>query len=280
MLPIRLLSLVLMVIFSMAWAQKPVAVATINPYGQLLRELVGDRFEVRVLVDPGQNPHMYEPRPSDVKRVSEARLVVQNGAGLDNWLTDKLLRANGLNVEVLEVAALVRPLRNAQGEPDPHVWTCPGRMRLLVPTLVRALVQHDPSGRAVYEIRGARLVKELERLEGAMKEAFSGQKKPLLLLRNPFTYLVEQHKLPVAQVIVPSPQASEANARALAQTKRTVEERGLRYLVAPLQAGDQARSTAANLGLEPLLLDLLGAESGGYVDTWKKNLELLQKALR
>ena len=36
--------------------------ATINPYYMIVRDIVGDRAEVSLLIGPGQNPHVFSPK--------------------------------------------------------------------------------------------------------------------------------------------------------------------------------------------------------------------------
>src|SRR4051812_7925679 len=65
---------------------KPLVVATTTQAGDLTRAVAGDRAEVRQILHPNSDPHEYEPRPSDVKALVGAAVVVRSGADLDGWL--------------------------------------------------------------------------------------------------------------------------------------------------------------------------------------------------
>ncbi|GEM_PF-140847 len=75
-------------------------VATINPYYLILREIAGDKLEIGLLIRPGQNPHIYSPTVSDVRRLNDADLIVANGIGLEVPLMRTLsdLEAKGKQV--------------------------------------------------------------------------------------------------------------------------------------------------------------------------------------
>jgi ABC-type Zn uptake system ZnuABC Zn-binding protein ZnuA len=56
-------------------------VAKVAPIADLVAMVGGERVEVATLVPPGADSHTYEPRPSDVARLSEADAFI--GVGLD-----------------------------------------------------------------------------------------------------------------------------------------------------------------------------------------------------
>ena len=63
--------------------------------GDLVRNVGGDRVSVTTLVGPDSDPHVYEPTPSDAKRIADAKLVFVNGFGLEGWLPRLVQSAGG-----------------------------------------------------------------------------------------------------------------------------------------------------------------------------------------
>ncbi|TFU15054.1 metal ABC transporter substrate-binding protein [Thermus tengchongensis] len=264
-----------------ALAQKPV-VATIRPYGLLLRELAGGRLEVAVLVPPSANPHVYEPTPAQVRQVAGARLVVANGAGLDGWVVDKVVRPNALGTPIFFLAEHTgEPLLTTPTGPDPHVWLDPLRVAGALPALAEALAQADPQGAALYRTRAVRLRAELERLDQEMRGLLAERKRPgVITLRNPFRYFTARYGVPILYTIVPNPEAPEATAKAAAEAKKVAQEKGIRHVLAPLAAKGQALPLAQNLGLEAILADVLGEEAKTYPELVRKVAEAFAQALR
>src|SRR3954454_23434335 len=72
---------------------RTVAVATTTQAGDLLRAVAGDRAQVRQLLSANSDPHAYEPRPSDVRAVIGADVVVRSGGDVDDWLGGVLAHA-------------------------------------------------------------------------------------------------------------------------------------------------------------------------------------------
>src|SRR4051794_15802460 len=67
-------------------ADKLKVVASFSILGDMLREVGGERVEVTTLVGPNGDAHVYEPTPSDAKRLGAAKLLVINGLGFEGWI--------------------------------------------------------------------------------------------------------------------------------------------------------------------------------------------------
>src|SRR4051794_26488406 len=102
---------------------RTVAVATTTQAGDLLRAVAGDRAQVRQLLTANSDPHAYEPRPSDVRAVTGADVVVRSGGDVDDWLGGVLDNA-GSDAKVLDLIDAVRTRRDGSGI-DPHWWQDP-----------------------------------------------------------------------------------------------------------------------------------------------------------
>src|SRR3954451_17343739 len=74
---------------------RPVLVATTTQVGDFARVIAGDRVGGRTLLRANADPHEYEPRPSDVRAVGEADLVLRSGGDVDDWLDRVLSDAGG-----------------------------------------------------------------------------------------------------------------------------------------------------------------------------------------
>src|SRR5215207_2600104 len=88
------LAAALSVVFADAWASsgaqaadKLKAVASFSILGDMVRQGGGDRVEVITLVGPNGDAHVYQPTPTDVRHLSEAKVLVINGLGFEGWIT-------------------------------------------------------------------------------------------------------------------------------------------------------------------------------------------------
>src|SRR5437588_10894556 len=103
------------------------AVATISITADLVRNVGGDRLEVRALVGANGDAHVYSPTPGDAKEVAAAAIVFVNGLGLEGWLP-RLVTASGSKAPVVTLTKGVPPRRMpAEHHPGkttihPHAW--------------------------------------------------------------------------------------------------------------------------------------------------------------
>ncbi|MCW1245017.1 zinc ABC transporter substrate-binding protein, partial [Pseudomonas sp. SAICEU22] len=87
---------------------------TLHPYYSYVANIVGDKAEVVPLIPAGFNPHAYEPRAEDIKRISGLDVIVLNGVGHDDFADRMIAASETPNVKVIEANENV-PLLAATG---------------------------------------------------------------------------------------------------------------------------------------------------------------------
>ena len=75
-------------------------VATLFPYYDFARAIVGDRADVTLLLSPGREAHSFEPTPLDAVTISESDVFLYNGGEGEYWV-DSMLGAAGENIAVI-----------------------------------------------------------------------------------------------------------------------------------------------------------------------------------
>src|SRR3954470_1868685 len=70
-------------------------VASFSILGDFVRNVGGDRVNVKTLVGPDGDVHVYAPTPADAKKIADAKLLVINGLGLEGWLPRLLQSSAG-----------------------------------------------------------------------------------------------------------------------------------------------------------------------------------------
>lgn len=76
-------------------------VATTQIVGDVVRNVSGDRVELTVLMDQGENPHAYQLTVDDLRAIEDADLVFINGFGLEEGLIGDLEPAAGDRLVVI-----------------------------------------------------------------------------------------------------------------------------------------------------------------------------------
>lgn len=157
-------------------AVPPVQVAvTVLPQRYFVERIGGDRVKVEVLVEPGREPHTYDPTPRQVERLAAAHLYLAIGMPFEEQLLPRLQRAaphlrvvdtrEGIELRFGEAHYHFDERGNAvlhaADEPDPHIWLGPLEVRQQISTIRDALIAVDPAGEAVYRAGHARFEAEI-----------------------------------------------------------------------------------------------------------------------
>lgn len=146
----------------------PVKIVTTQKfYAEIVREIGKEKVEVRSIASPKFNVHFIQPKPSDVRNVAHADLVVYTGMDLEGWW-GPLLEAAGRpeffpgreksvdmskGIRILEVPS--HPLSRAEGDihlfGNPHFSMNPENSLIMARTVLGKLREIDPQNTAFYE---------------------------------------------------------------------------------------------------------------------------------
>jgi zinc/manganese transport system substrate-binding protein len=256
-------------------------VATTTQVADFVRNVGGRRVDVHQILRPNADPHEYEPRPSDVKTVADAALVVRSGGEVDDWLQDVIDNAGG-DAPVLTLSDHVRARKDEAGDVDPHWWQDPRNAELAVKAIQRALARADPRGAGAYRRNAARYLKRLARLDrqtAACIDRIPPRLRKLVTTHDALGYYAARYGLEVIGAVIPSlstqaqPSAGDIQ-RLVDQVKRT----GVKAIypessINPKLEQAIARESGATTGA-PLWADSLGpAGSSGatYIDSIAAN---------
>jgi len=126
-------------------------VVSVGQWGDVVRSVGGDCANVTTIVASGAvDPHDYEPGTADLAAISEAELVVVNGADYDHWAGDAV-ESQDPTPALLSVATLVDVPEGG----DPHLWYEPEAVHALAPALADALARLSPDAADYFEEQAA-----------------------------------------------------------------------------------------------------------------------------
>jgi zinc/manganese transport system substrate-binding protein len=187
-------------------------IVTTNILGDVVRNVVGDAAEVRVLMQPNADPHSFGVSAQDAVAMSSAGLIVYNGLGLEENVIRNVEGVAEEGVPTLAVGDHVDPIRYAEGEssgaPDPHFWTDPERMITAVDVIEKAIV------RDVEGIDGAAVSRnaedyraKLRDLDATMTAEFDTipvERRKLVTNHHVLGYFAQRFGFTVIGAVVPS----------------------------------------------------------------------------
>jgi len=124
---------------------KPLVLTTFTVIADMAQVVGGDAVEVESITKVGAEIHGYEPTPSDLTKASSARLILDNGFGLERWFEDFLARSDAPHAVLTEG---IEPVDIRSGDyaglPNPHAWMSPIAGQVYVDNIRDALTELVP----------------------------------------------------------------------------------------------------------------------------------------
>ena len=149
--------------------EKPMRVASLSTIlTEIAQRVGGTHVAVTGLVQPGIDPHEYEPKPADIGRVAEAKLILASGKHLEGYLAKLHRSAAGTFLEIGDrIPSLkMNPENGGTGQiEDPHWWHSVANVQLATGIVRDALIQADPSHIQDYRKNATAYLDELDQLQ-------------------------------------------------------------------------------------------------------------------
>ena len=258
--------------------------ASFSIIADLVRQVGGERVAVRSVVAQSQDPHDFQPSPSDVRRVMKAQLIVINGLGFEPW-ADRFVRAANYTGERLVASRGVKAL-SVRGAIDPHAWQDVENVKLYVENIREALSKVDPSGASDYARNASAYGRELDALHQEIKAGFAAipkAQRKVITSHDSFNYFGDAY-----DVVFLAPQgvssSAEPSARDVAVIIRQIREQRIKAIFFENALPQQlARQIASETGVKvagKLYADVLGDNVRSYAQMMRHNYTTLLAALK
>src|SRR6266542_5264208 len=132
---------------------------TENFYADLLTQIGGSRVRATSLLnEPTADPHEYEASPKAAAAVADAKLVIMNGIGYDDFM-DKLLSASPKSGRAV---INVQELLGLKDDVNAHIWYDPATMPKVADAVVAELSKLDPQNSAYFNSQKAAYLAKLD----------------------------------------------------------------------------------------------------------------------
>jgi ABC-type Zn uptake system ZnuABC Zn-binding protein ZnuA len=187
-------------------------VATTTVFGDMVHNVGGDQVEVTSLVPKNGDVHTFAPKPSDIRAVAQARLVVMNGLGLDDWMEKTLTNTSAANTTVLKLAVDLPGVTLLPGEDpgtqNPHLFMDVRYAKVYVERIRDALMRVDPEHAARYDANATGYLARLDVLDAYVRQQVSKipeANRRIVTFHDAFPYFARAYGITIVGVAVPAP---------------------------------------------------------------------------
>lgn len=281
-------------------------VVTTTFIGDVIGRVVGEipQITITVLLEPGQNPHSYQPTPQDMVKISRADAIFVNGFELEEFL-EGLLDGADTQAELIVVSEGIQPLGMTEGhdheeadhedeeqdsEPgyDPHVWFNPNNLIIWTENISRALSELDPKHSALYLANGQAYQEELIALDTWIREEIQRvpeQNRKLVTDHTSLGYFAEEYGFTQIGAVIPALTTEvETSGQELAGLIDTIREEQVKAIFIAVDFDPTlSQRVAEETGVDLVLLYFgsltAGEPAGTYLDFMRYDVTAIISAL-
>lgn len=230
-------------------AERPVSkqiVVTIPPLGGLVEKIVGDDYDVVVLLPSGSSPETYSPTPRQITSLNTAQYIFATGTlnfekeiikHIDNECIGVVCAGAGIELIAGECSHSDGHRRHdceadeaAHGHyhhgTDPHIWLSTRNLEQMVDNMAQAIISDHPDS-LKYVANYEALKEELQYRQNAYTEALQGASRAFLIYHPALGYFATEYGL--EQVALEN-EGKNPTPATLAEVVGKVQREGLKVM--------------------------------------------------
>ncbi|WP_397333893.1 MULTISPECIES: metal ABC transporter substrate-binding protein [unclassified Nostoc] len=272
--------------------EKPLVVATSTIIADLTQEVGGDEIQIKGILQPGADPHVYEPVPADSRFLEEADLILYNGYNLEPGLI-KMMNAAGKGRK-LAVGEAVKPLQLDKGKgeivPDPHVWGSAENAIAMVNAIRDGLIELSPEDKEKFTQNATQLTNQLKQLHTWINEQIQtipADKRRLVTTHDAFQYYGRAYQIAIAGTLIGISTEEQPSAQTVQRLVESIKKIAVPAIFAettinPTLIRTVAQEAGVQLAPHQLYSDSIGAKGSdgeSYIKMMEANTRTIVEAL-
>ncbi|MEA3314673.1 MAG: zinc ABC transporter substrate-binding protein [Campylobacterota bacterium] len=158
------------------------AIVSVLPQVTFLKAIGGDKVNISLMVKPGNSPHTYEPKPSQMRSISKADVYFAIGVEFEKIWLPKFINQNN-KMKVLDIGNGVTLMEMEKHHKDnykenhnhktisfdPHIWTSPDNVRVIIKNILKYLVKIDNKNKEYYTNNYKKFIDTLDETDNKIK---------------------------------------------------------------------------------------------------------------
>ena len=254
-------------------------------FADLVKQIGGERVEVKFVAPPKFNVHFIQPRPSDIRNLAQANLAVYCGLDLEAWW-GPLVEAAGRvdffpgrdrSVDLSRGIRILNPpthaISRAEGDihafGNPHYQMDPRNALIMAGTIAERLTAIDPQGASSYEAALSVFRKRMEEKIAQWKTQCAGcAGKEVIAYHEDLNYLGDFLGVRMEQFLEPRP-GIPPTPKQLVFLEEYGKTHAIRAIVQPTYyPADAAEAVAKKIGAKVITVAVNAGEIKGTEDVF------------
>lgn len=241
-------------------------VASILPQKEFIESIVGDKWDILIMVPPGADPHTYEPSPSQIKALSNAKAYFKVGSGLEfeiAWM-DKLSGINrnmqivdcSKGINLIEDEDIVNGgIKHGQKIHDPHIWLSLTNAKQIIANIYQGLCILDIENQSYFLNNRDIYIEKLDALDIYIRQNLDSLPKNLISYHPGLTYFAREYGLKVINI---EKEGKEPSAADIANIIDIARKNNIKVvIISPQFNPNSAKIIAKEINAKVVALDIL-----------------------
>ena len=233
-------------------------VTTTTVFADMISNVGGAYVHVTSLAGKNADVHTFEPKPADIQTIANAKLLVMNGLGLDDWLERAITNGSASGTPLVKLGVDLPSVELLPGEgpgtQNPHLWMDVKYAELYVDRIATALKSVDPAHARPYDNQAVAYKARLETVDAGVRSkiaAIPEANRRIVMFHDAFPYFAREYGITIVGVAVEAP-GQDPSAGYSAELIRAIRDAGVKAIFSESQFPTK-------------LLDELASETGAKV---------------
>jgi zinc transport system substrate-binding protein len=187
-------------------------VVSILPEQTFAQAIGGDKVNITLMVKPGNSPHTYEPKPSQMKAIAKADIYFSIGVEFEETWLDRFQNQNH-DMKIVDISKGVKKIHMVEHshhkehsddkkhahehheEKDPHIWTSPKNVKIIVQNIYNSFVKVDPKNKEYYKSNLDKFLLYVDNLDKDIKKILNQPNKRFMVFHPEWGYFAKEYNL-------------------------------------------------------------------------------------
>ena len=233
---------------------------TIAPLRSIVEQIVGDDYEVKVLVPKGASPENFEPTAKQLMELNRAEYIYSTGLiNFERSLISSVAKSERIvnlssGIELMEGSCSHGHHHHKHGV-DPHIWTSPKALKIVARNICSSLAPDSVK----YQIATHKLIDELSKLDSLCSSKIDVCGVDAMMIYHPaFTYYARDYG--IEQISIEH-DGKEPSPRQLTKLVDRAKEHNIKTLfIQPQYSKDKLNALAEECNAEIVEVDPLSED--------------------
>lgn len=285
-------------------------VATLFPQYDFASKIVGDKADVKLLLDSGIEAHNYEPTAKDMITIlNNSDIFLFNGIELEPWTENIVENLKNTNCDIVNVSENIELIKiedfekrhinseilNEEHEEehngheeiyDEHIWMNPENAIIMIDNILEELCKLDSENSEYYKNNAEKYKAQILQLDEELKNVVDNAQRKEIAVGGEFAYayLIDAYNINFVSVYN---NCGEGEDPSIAKVKSVIDYIN-KYNIPvvyyeELTEGTVAKMIAEETKAKPMVLYSIhngNPEDDSYISLMEKNIEALKEGLK